>query len=258
MGIINVNQDSFYAQSRAVVLSEILHMAQVHLQHGATFLDIGASSTRPGAILSNADNEIKLLAPLVKALKKEFPEAYLSVDTYHAQVAKALADDGADIINDISGGRFDDQMFQTVADLKLPYIIMHIQGTPETMQENPHYEDVLTEVKSDLKNRIDLLSQLGHNNVVIDPGFGFGKTLHHNYELLRNLPAFHELNVPVLAGLSRKSMINRVLNCQPEDALNGTTSLNTIALLNGANILRVHDVKEAAESIKIVQYYLNR
>jgi dihydropteroate synthase len=255
MGIINVNHDSFYAQSRAVVLSEIIELAKIHLQNGASFLDIGASSTRPGAILSNAQNEIDILSPIVKAIKLEFPNAYLSIDTYHSPVALALADIGADIINDISGGGFDANMFQTVAKLKLPYILMHIQGTPETMQQNPHYNNVVEEVKADLKTRITQLAQLGHNNVVIDPGFGFGKNLDHNYELLRNLQAFKELNLPILAGLSRKSMINRVLNCKAENALNGTTVLNTIALLNGANILRVHDVKEAVEAVKIVQQY---
>lgn len=255
MGIINVNQDSFYAGSRASQISEILELARKHMDDGADILDVGASSTRPGASISSANDEIEVLIPVLKALRNEFPTATISIDTYHSEVVLALADFGMDIVNDISGGRFDEQMFSTVAKLKLPYILMHIQGTPETMQVNPSYENVVEDVLKDCAFRVKQLYSLGCKDIIVDPGFGFGKTLEQNYSLLKHLARFKQLGTPLLIGLSRKSMINKVLNCKADEALNGTTALNTIALLNGANILRVHDVKEAVEALKIVQQY---
>lgn len=255
MGIINVNHDSFYAGSRANKIPELLDLARKHIQEGADILDIGASSTRPGALLSSAKDEIEVLVPVLKALRNELPHTIISVDTYHSEVVLALADIGIDMVNDISGGRLDAQMFITVAQLQLPYILMHIQGTPETMQVNPSYENVVVDVLKDCAIRVKQLHALGCKDVIVDPGFGFGKTLEQNYSLLKHLARFKQLGTPLLIGLSRKSMVNKVLNCKADEALNGTTVLNTIALLNGANILRVHDVIEALETLKIVQQY---
>jgi len=255
MGIINVNHDSFYAGSRANKIPELLDLARKHIQEGADIIDIGASSTRPGALLSSAKDEIEVLVPVLKALRNELPHTIISIDTYHSEVVLALADIGIDMVNDISGGRIDAQMFNTVAQLQLPYILMHIQGTPETMQLNPSYENVVVDVLKDCAIRVKQLYALGCKDVIVDPGFGFGKTLEQNYSLLKHLARFKQLGTPLLIGLSRKSMVNKVLNCKADEALNGTTVLNTIALLNGANILRVHDVKEALEALKIVQQY---
>ncbi len=255
MGIINVNEDSFFSGSRATHLNDITNKFQKNLQEGAAIIDIGASSTRPGAQLSQAVDEINCLCPLIKHLKREFPESVISIDTYHSSVASAVINEGASIINDISGGNFDMDMFAAVAQLKVPYVLMHIQGTPSTMQLNPVYNDVVSDVLQDLASKLNTLFGLGCSDVIVDPGFGFGKTIEQNYALLQGLNRFTKLNVPVLAGLSRKSMINKVLNLSSQESLNGTTALNMIALLQGASLLRVHDVKEAVQCVQLFNAY---
>lgn len=251
MGILNITEDSFYDGGQHISESNYLKQCQKMLDEGADIIDIGANSTRPGAKLNTATEEAVKLLPVIKAIRSKFPESIISVDTYHASVAKMAVDNGADIINDISGGAFDLQMFATIARLKVPYVLMHIQGIPENMQQNPVYENLIQEVMLYFAEKINQLRQLGVNDIIIDPGFGFGKTLEHNYELLQKLELFSMLDLPVLVGFSRKAMINKVLKTTPAEALNGTTVLNTISLLKGANILRVHDVKEAVEVIKI-------
>ncbi len=223
------------------------------LEEGAYVVDIGAVSTRPGAVEVSAEEELgRLLGPL-KEIRKRFPELIISIDTYRSEVAEIAAGEGADMINDISGGTFDPLMIPLVARLGIPYIIMHIQGTPRDMQADPQYKDVVAEVFGFLEQQAQKLSEAGHRGIILDPGFGFGKTVEHNYRLLQRLGQLAAKGFPVLAGVSRKSMINRVLGTRPETALNGTTVLNTIALLNGATILRVHDVKEAVEAVKLAR-----
>ncbi|MCX6230029.1 MAG: dihydropteroate synthase [Bacteroidetes bacterium] len=251
MGILNITDDSFYDGGQHVTVTAALKHCAKMLDEGAAIIDIGASSTRPGAQLMSATEEAVKLLPVITAIRNEFPEAIISVDTYHASVAEMAVDNGAGIINDISGGEFDPGMFTTIARLKVPYVLMHIKGRPENMQQNPVYNNLMQEVMLYFSEKVNQLRALGVNDIIIDPGFGFGKTTEHNYELLQKLEVFSMLELPVLVGFSRKSMINKVLKCKPEDALNGTTVLNTIALLKGANILRVHDVKEAVEAIKI-------
>ena len=251
MGILNITPDSFYDGGRYNSVNKYMqHTAQM-LQDGADIIDIGAASTRPGTPIINTDEEIQRLLPALKNIRKEFSDIIISVDTYHSKIAEVAIDNGADIINDISGGTFDDNMFNTIGKLKVPYVLMHIKGTPDTMQKEPVYEDVVKEVIFYFSERINQLRSLGINDIIIDPGFGFGKTIAHNYELLSKLDLFKMFDVPIVAGVSRKSMINKVLNCKPEDALNGTTVLNTVALMKGASILRVHDVKEAMEAVKL-------
>jgi dihydropteroate synthase len=221
------------------------------VREGAYVIDIGAVSTRPGAEEVSVEVELgRLLWPL-KEIRKQFPELILSIDTYRSEVAEIAAGEGADMINDISGGIFDPGMIPLVTRLGIPYVIMHIQGTPRSMQSDPQYEDVTAEVFGFLENQAQRLSDAGHRKIILDPGFGFGKTVEHNYRLLDRLDRLVATGYPVLAGVSRKSMINRVLGTRPETALNGTTVLNTIALLRGASILRVHDVKEAVEAVKL-------
>ena len=255
MGILNLTPDSFFDGGKLKTDDELLKQAAQFLTDGATFLDIGGVSTKPGAAEVNEEEELKRVIPAIEKIIKEFPEALVSIDTFRAEVAKQAINSGACLINDISGGEFDELMFATVRELKAPYILMHIQGTPQTMQLNPTYKDVVGEVILKLSQKVEKLRYLGINDLIIDPGFGFGKTVEHNYELLKNLREFQFLNTPVLVGISRKSMINKVLNTKPENALNGTTVVNTLALLNGASILRVHDVKEAIEAVKIVAQY---
>jgi dihydropteroate synthase len=221
------------------------------ISEGAVIIDIGACSTRPGAIPVNAGEEMARLLPSLTAVKNHFSEVVISVDTYRPAVAKAAIEHGAMMINDIYGGRFDGKMFGLVARHNIPYIMMHMQGTPDNMQINPHYANVVSEVHDFFSTRLGLLPP-GFNQVIIDPGFGFGKTVETNFQLLDHLESFRSFGFPLLAGLSRKSMINRVLQISPAEALNGSTVLNTIALLKGANILRVHDVKEAVEAIRLV------
>lgn len=253
MGILNVTPDSFY--DGGSYISELKVIERIHqiVDEGAGIIDVGAYSTRPGAAVLDEKEEIARLTPAVELVRKYYPKMPVSIDTFRAKVAEEINTCmGPVIINDISGGTMDDRMFDYVAKTGIPYIMMHIQGTPQTMQKNPVYGNVVEEVKAFFAERIDRLSASGFNNIILDPGFGFGKTLDHNYELLDKLIVYKEMGYPVLAGMSRKSMICRLLDVKPDDALNGTTVLNTIALLRGADILRVHDVKEAVETIRIV------
>jgi dihydropteroate synthase len=222
------------------------------LFEGATFIDVGAYSSRPGAQHISEEEELKRILPVLRLLMKHFPEIIVSVDTFRSNVAKETIAVGAAMINDISGGKMDAKMFETVANLQVPYILMHMLGTPQNMQKNPVYKDVTQEIISFFAEQIFNLHQLKLNDVLIDVGFGFGKTNAHNFEILKNLSLFENLDVPILAGISRKSMLYKTLDISAQEALNATTSANTIALLNGANILRVHDVKEAMEAVKIV------
>jgi dihydropteroate synthase len=234
-------------------LGDLMHRVEEMISTGAYIVDIGAVSTRPGAAEVSEVEEKRRLLPVLKETRRTYPELIISIDTYRAEIAEMAAGEGADIINDISGGTFDSDMLATIAHLGIPYVIMHIQGTPETMQINPLYVDAVKEVKEFLLQQANKLENLGHSQIILDPGFGFGKTVEHNYQLLSHLDELVIAGYPVLAGLSRKSMINRVLNINPAEALNGTTVLNTIALLKGASILRVHDVKEAIEAVKLVE-----
>ena len=251
MGIINITPDSFYANSRMMDTTGILKHAENMLRDGATFLDLGAYSSRPGATDISPEEEIGRLVPAVNAVVKEFPEAIISVDTFRAVVAEQAINAGAHMINDISGGTLDDAMFATVAKLQVPYVLMHIKGNPQTMVEQAQYEDVFADVFDYFMKKIYQLKQSGVHDIIIDPGFGFAKTAEQSYELMKRLQEFDVLQLPVLAGISRKRMIYGLLGSTADEALNGTTVLNTIALTKGANILRVHDVKEAVEAIKI-------
>jgi len=253
MGILNATPDSFYNKGKGRDVDAMLHMAEKMINDGATILDIGGATTKPGAQLIYPDEEMKRVMPAVEAIIKRFPDIWLSIDTYNAPVAKATVEAGVMIVNDVSSGRFDATMLQTVAALKVPYIAMHMQGTPESMQKNPNYKDVVTEVLGYLHGICNKAQEAGITDIIIDPGFGFGKTVEHNFQLLRMMHTLRVLVKPVLAGLSRKSMICKTLNVSPEQALNGTTALNMIALQQGASILRVHDVKEAVETIKLFQ-----
>ncbi len=255
MGILNLTPDSFYDGGNLVSEKELLTKAEKHIKEGAAIIDVGAVSTKPNAVEVSEAEELQRLLPALKLLRKNFPHVFISVDTYRSRVAQAAAGEGADIINDISGGMFDENMFDAVAKLNLPYILMHIQGTPQTMQQNPQYADVVTDVFNFLTTQVNQAKQKGIAQLIIDVGFGFGKTTQHNYTLLANLNRFAEMGLPILAGASRKGMIYKTLHNTPQQALNGTTIINTLALLNGANILRVHDVKEATEAIKLVNQY---
>jgi len=252
MGILNITPDSFYDGGKYKNESEILIQTEKMLSDGATFIDIGAYSSRPGAKHISEEEELQRIIPVVKLLIEKIPGILISVDTFRSKVAKETIDIGAALINDISGGKMDEKMFKTIAELQVPYILMHMKGTPQNMQKNPTYENVTKELISFFAAQIFELRQLQVKDVIIDVGFGFGKTLAHNYQLLKDLALFKSLDTPVLAGISRKSMLYKPLNSSAQEALNATTSANTIALLNGANILRVHDVKEAVEATKIV------
>ncbi len=255
MGILNVTPDSFVASSRRQDHAGLLEAASEMLGQGAHVLDVGGASSRPGAKAVSVEEELQRVVPAVELLHRHFPEALLSIDTWRADVAKEAVAAGASLVNDISAGQFDEAMLETVAGLHVPYILMHMQGTPENMQHAPHYHDVVAEVAAFLSARAALAHGAGIADLVIDPGFGFGKDLGHNFSLLRGLPALAQLGLPVLAGLSRKRMVNQVLGTVPADALNGTTVVNTLALLGGAAILRVHDVREAVQAVKLVQAY---
>lgn len=252
MGILNVTPDSFFDGGKFNEETNMLKQAEKMLQEGAAIIDIGAVSTRPGANEISEEEEIKRLIQAVKLIHKNFPSAILSVDTYRSLVAEMAIENGAAIINDVSAGTFDNKMLETIVRLQVPYIMMHIQGTPQTMQQNPTYENVTLDIIRFFVKRLEKLRSIGVKDIIIDPGFGFGKTVEHNYELLANLRSFEIFDCPIMVGLSRKGMINKVLDTKPENALNGTTIVNTIALMNGATILRVHDVKEAVEAIKII------
>jgi dihydropteroate synthase len=272
MGILNITPDSFYEGSREAgrhgsmeagrqgtanwELQTANYMRKVGqmVKEGAYIIDIGAVSTRPGAADVSMVEEQRRLVPVLKEIRKEYPDIIISIDTFRAEIARIAAGEGADMINDISGGTFDPIMLSVIVQLDIPYIIMHIKGTPSTMQLNPAYEDVVTEVFDFLLVQAGILHESCHDKIILDPGFGFGKTVEHNYLLLKNLDNLVASGYPILAGLSRKSMINHVLNVKPEGALNGTTVLNTMVLLKGAAILRVHDVREAVEAVKLFTF----
>lgn len=253
MGILNVTPDSFYAESRTSDEEHIAARVQQLMDDGADMIDIGGYSSRSGADDVSPEEEMNRLRRGLRVVRRLYPEVPISVDTFRADVARmCVEEEGADIINDISGGMMDRQMFRTVARLGVPYILMHMQGTPDTMQQAPHYDNLRREVMLYFAERIDRLCQMGAKDIIVDPGFGFGKTLEHNYELFHHLDDFNLFNLPLLVGISRKSMIHKLLGGTPQTSLNGTTVLNTIALMKGAHILRVHDVKEAVEAKRIV------
>jgi dihydropteroate synthase len=251
MGIINITPDSFYAGSRRQDTSSALDQAAKMLSEGADFLDIGAYSSRPGATDISEQEELDRLLPVVEAIIKNHPDAILSIDTFRSKVAEAAINAGAHIINDISGGSLDENMFATVARLKVPYILMHMKGTPQNMNQMAQYDNVFLEVLDYFSARIHKLSQIGVHDIIIDPGFGFAKKQEHSYALMNRLQELSMLGFPVLVGVSRKRMVYHVLGATADEALNGTTALNAIALTKGANILRVHDVKEAVEAVKV-------
>ncbi|MGB3452639.1 MAG: dihydropteroate synthase [Moheibacter sp.] len=257
MGILNITPDSFYEGSRLKNADEALKKTEQMLNEGADFLDVGGMSTRPGSEVLNENDELKRVIPVIEIILKNFPETLISVDTWRSKVALEAVGAGAAIVNDISAGSLDPELFQTVAKLDVPYILMHMQGTPQTMQQNPVYKDVVLEVNQFLSEKIFELRKLGVSDIILDPGFGFGKTIDHNYSLLKNLNLIGFGEFPILAGLSRKSMIKKLLDVDEKNALNGTTAVNMIALQNGANILRVHDVKEAKQCVQIWQELKN-
>lgn len=250
MGILNCTPDSFFEGSR-IQEETLLETANRMLEDGAEVLDVGGMSTRPGAEAVSVQEEMDRVLPAIELLAKQFPHATLSIDTYRSEVARAALDAGAFWVNDISAGELDPNMFSLVAERNCPYVLMHMQGIPVSMQKDPHYRAVTADVMAYLFNKLQELRKLGITDLVVDPGFGFGKALHHNYQMLRNLETFQQLNVPVLVGVSRKSMINKVLGTWPEDALNGTSILHAFALERGAQILRVHDVKEARQAVQL-------
>jgi len=253
MGILNITPDSFYEGSRKQSEKDILARTEQILTEGGYIIDIGAQSTSPSSILLTAKEEIERLAPALEIITKKYPDAVISVDTFYSEVARFCVEKfGVAIINDISGGQIDDKMFDTVAELNVPYILMHIKGTPQTMQKYTDYNDLIQDIFYYFSEKIAQLHLLGINDIIIDPGFGFSKNLDQNYELMSCLKDFQIFNLPLLVGISRKSMIYRLLEGSPSESLNGTTVLNSYALLNGADILRVHDVKEAVETIKII------
>lgn len=251
MGIINLTADSFYAPSRTADVDQAVEKAGIMLRQGASMLDIGAMSSRPGALISSPEAEIAVLKPAIAAIKQQYPEAIISVDTIHARVAEVVLQSGAAAINDISAGTYDNHMLSVVAGYKVPYFMMHMKGLPSDMQLNPVYNDVVDEVLKFFVERLEKARSAGIKDVVIDPGFGFGKNMEHNFRLMKHLQVFSMFELPVLVGISRKSMIWKHLGIQPEQALNGTTALHMFALLNGARILRVHDVAEAMECIRL-------
>ncbi|MGM0565720.1 MAG: dihydropteroate synthase [Bacteroidota bacterium] len=257
MGILNLSPDSFYDGGKYTTEKQWMQKAEEIVREGAQIIDIGAVSTKPGSELIAAKEEAKRLEPALKKIRKTFPETLISVDTYNSETARLAVAEGADMINDVSGGTFDNNMFKTISELKKPYVLMHINDTPDKMQKNPAYDDVVETLIDYFRNKIHQLNEMGFDDVILDPGFGFGKTISHNYRLMKKLRAFSVMGYPLLVGISRKSMINNVLNIGPENALNGTTILNTIALTQGANILRVHDVKPAVEAIALVNLVYN-
>lgn len=258
MGILNVTSDSFYDGGKYTTETAVIRRINQIVEEGAGIIDVGAYSTRPGAAFVDEQEELGRLSWAVELVRKYYPNLPVSIDTFRAGVAREIVSClGKVIVNDISGGTLDENMFDFVAETGVPYIMMHIQGTPQTMQQNPVYEDVVREVRQFLTERIAVLNAKGFDNIILDPGFGFGKTLAHNYELMSGMDTYQDLGYPLLVGISRKTMIYKLLGGTAQDALNGTTVLNTIALLKGANILRVHDVKEAVETVRIVQQ-LNR
>jgi len=251
MGIINATPDSFYEGSRFNEVKGIVAQAEKMLDDGADIIDIGGQSTRPGSELISAEQELERVIPSIKAIVEKFPNSFISIDTFYAKVAKAAVNAGASIVNDISAGSMDDKMIGTIAALKIPYILTHMKGTPQTMQQNAVYENVTRDVLDFFIAKTNELKKGGIIDIIIDPGFGFAKTIDHNFELLKNLSVFSMLDRPILIGVSRKSTIYKTLGINANDALNGTTVLNTVGLMNGASILRVHDVKEAKEAVTL-------
>ncbi len=252
MGVINLTPDSFYDGGTLSTEVEMLERVELMVAEGASIIDVGAVSTRPGSEVTKMKEELDLLLPAVMAIRRHFPEVALSIDTFRSWVAVRVIDEvGPVIVNDISGGTLDSKMFESIAHLQVPYILTHIQGTPLNMQDNPQYQDVVREVSNTLSDGVRKLTKYGVTDILIDPGFGFGKNIMHNYQMLNRLDSLKVFQLPVVVGLSRKSMIYKVLETDPEDALNGTTVLNTMALLGGADILRVHDVKEAVDAIRL-------
>ena len=253
MGILNLTPDSFYDGGRYKNEEKVLRRAEEIQEQGALLIDIGAVSTRPGASEVSEQEEIDRLLPAVRVIRKNFPHVNLSIDSYRSEVIRRIVGETGDcMVNDISGGLLDDKMFETVAELGLPYILTHLQGTPQTMQKNPSYRDVVKDILLDLSDKVNRLKLLGVNDIILDPGFGFGKNQVHNYELLNRIDSFRLFELPLMVGLSRKAMIWRLLKITPEESLNGTTVLNTLALMGGADILRVHDVREAVQTIRLV------
>jgi dihydropteroate synthase len=258
MGIINITPDSFYKGSRVASEEGIIKTASQMIEDGADIIDIGGYSSRPGAANITPDEERSRVINAVKIVSREFPGTVISIDTFRSEIAReAVLEGGAGIINDISGGEADKKMFHVVEKIQVPYVMMHMQGVPGTMQENPVYDDVVADILKWFGERIFRLQSMGVNDIIIDPGFGFGKKAGHNFELLRHLGDFSIAGLPVLVGFSRKSMIWKTLGITPDEALNGTSVLNTVALMNGADILRVHDVKEAVQAVKLVEELKN-
>lgn len=255
MGIINITPDSFYGNSQHKSTDDALQTAEKMLTDGASFIDIGGQSTKPNAIKITQDEELKRVLPTIEAIHQKFPEAIISIDTFYAQVANEAVQAGASLVNDVSAGNLDVNMIKTVASLNVPYVCMHMPGTPQTMQQQTNYNNIIEDILLFFIKKIDTCIKAGIKDVIIDIGFGFGKTIEQNFYLLKQLQNFKILQKPILLGVSRKSTIYKTLNTTPEHALNGTTVLNTIGLQNGANILRVHDVKEAVETIKLYEAY---
>ncbi len=253
MGILNLTPDSFYDGGVLSNKKVILFQAEEMLNEGATFLDVGGYSSRPGAQFVSEEEELQRVLPAVQLLLKEFPEVIVSIDTFRSKIAKACVQAGAAIVNDISGGNLDEKMFETIASLKVPYILMHMRGTPETMSLDTNYGNITSDLINYFSEKISLANAIGITDIIIDPGFGFAKTRQQNFELLNNLELFKSLDNPILVGISRKSMIHKTLNVSPNEALNGTTALHAIAVLKGASILRVHDVKEAVECVTLLE-----
>lgn len=258
MGILNVTPDSFYAHSRKQTETEILARAHQIVDEGASIIDLGAYSSRPNALDVSESEEMQRLRNALQIIRRELPDAILSIDTFRADVARMCVEEyGAAIINDISAGQMDNRMFPTIAQLGVPYIIMHMQGIPQDMQDSPHYDNLLKEVFYYFSEKVQRLRDLGVKDIILDPGFGFGKTIEHNYQLMNHLEEFNVFQLPLLVGISRKSMIYKLLGTTPEEALNGTTVLNTIALQKGAHLLRVHDVKAAVETVTLTEKMKN-
>jgi dihydropteroate synthase len=253
MGIINTTPDSFYPGSRLAEKDAVLKKAEQMINEGATIIDIGGQSTRPHSQRISADEERDRVIPLIEAICQSFPETFISIDSFYTKVIKEAVDAGASVINDVSAGSIDSNLIATVASLHVPYVLMHMQGDPQTMQQNPTYNNVVLDVFDFLNKKIKQLHEAGIHDIIIDPGFGFGKTIEQNFQLLSGLDFFSRLSKPVLVGLSRKATVYRTLNITAEEALNGTTVLNTVSLLNGASILRVHDVKEAKQAIQLLR-----
>ena len=257
MGILNITFDSFYDGGKNNSISKAVEKAHQLTKEGAKIIDIGAYSSRPGAKHISATEEWNRLKNIIPIINKEFPETALSVDTFRSEIARKSIDSGAHMINDISAGEMDEKMFDTISELKVPYILMHMKGKPQNMQNNPQYECIEDEIVDFFKKKISILEKKGVEDIIVDPGFGFGKTLTHNYRLLNNMEKLNELSRPLLAGVSRKSMIYKLLETKPQEALNGTSVLHTICLLKGVSFLRVHDVKEAVECAKIINFAKN-